>query len=54
MAMVYKCDRCGSVFDDANDACRVIEQAPDFVINKQYDLCPSCRIRFEAFMEGKE
>ena len=48
--MVYKCDRCGTIYESYNHDVRLVNVS---MYNK-YDLCPSCSTELVNWFNGKD
>ena len=57
MALAYKCDRCGSFYEDPAPYSFVsrltVIETREIVPHKIKDLCPDCTEKLRKFMDGK-
>ena len=53
MAMVTRCDRCGKIIENPSKL-KIREHSTEYRIEREYDLCDSCREALEKFLMGEE
>lgn len=53
MAMVTRCDRCGKIIENPSKL-KIREHSTEYRIEREYDLCDSCRKALEDFLMGEE
>lgn len=53
MSVAYKCNRCGSYHESySNSKLELRAGIGPGYFEQEYDLCSTCRLEFEEFMEG--